>query len=51
VLTDIDAPWDLVLIARPKALTLSFPERRQALTHLLQQADILPQPLQAGPVA
>ncbi|UCC68753.1 MAG: ribonuclease P protein component [Armatimonadota bacterium] len=39
-LANTQAPWDLLLVARPHVLTLPPPARLQAVTELLRQADI-----------
>lgn len=40
-LADAEAPWDLILLARPRVLTLSSAARLQAITELLRQAAVL----------
>ena len=36
-----EAPWDLVVVARPQVLALSFPDRLNAITELLREARVL----------
>jgi len=40
-LANTEAPWDLLLVARPQVLTLPPPGRLRAVTELLRQAGIL----------
>ncbi len=36
-----EAPWDLVIVARPQVLALSFPDRLNVITELLREARVL----------
>lgn len=40
-LGDVGGPWDLLLIARPEALSTTFADRIQTLAALLDQAGVL----------
>ena len=40
-LADGEAPWDLVVVARPQVLALPFPDRLNAMAELLGEAGVL----------